>query len=397
MRKMIVVVNQQIFGGFRPYCKSLEIIAKKNNFRYKKLVLLKPKNSTDYYKNLSVYKNFIPNQSVKYNKFLLKLFIRTFTILKNENPSFVIGVGMLSNIIVFFFAFINNFFVKKKVKVITTVHNTFYRNGNYDGLHPSIIYSKSQKLIKFVLGKSDRCICVSKGIESEVIRIFNLKNTVTINNGIDIKKILQTSRCYNVNEKNDLTNSLLEKLNDRKIIKITTVSRLTVQKDINTAIKAFKLVNDNIPNTILLIIGVGPKYNKLYKLVNSLKLSSKIFFIGATKNPYYFLKKTNIYINSSLYEGFGYSIIEAMSMGKPVVATDSPYGPREILAEGKYGLLTRIKSEKEMSIAIMKFITDKKLFQSYSLLSKKRAQDFSLDKMNAAYTQLIKSLGSSPN
>ena len=304
---------------------------------------------------------------------------------------------MLSNIIVFFFAFINNFFVKKKVKVITTVHNTFYRNGNYDGLHPSIAYSNSQKLLKLALGKSDRCICVSKGIESEIIRIFNLKNTVTIYNGIDIKKIIQMSRFYNINEKNGVTDSLLEKLDDRKIIKITTVSRLIAQKDISTTIKAFRLVNDNISNTILLIIGVGAEYDNLNKLVNALNLSRKIYFIGATKNPYYFLKRTNIYINSAIYEGFGYSIIEAMSLGKPVVATDSPYGPREILDGGKYGILTRVKSEKEMSTTIIKLITDKKLFQSYSLLSKKRAQDFSLDKMNAAYTQLIKSLASSPN
>jgi len=391
MRKMVVVVPQQIFGGFRTYSKSLEIVAKKNNFRYKELVLLKPKNSTDYYKNLSVHKNFIPNQFAKYI-FLLKLFIRTFAILKNENPSLVIGVGMLSNTIAFFFVFINNFFVKKKVKVITTVHNTFYRNGDYDRLHPSIVYSGSQKLFKLILGKSERCICVSKGIESEVIRIFNLKNTVTINNGIDIKKILRTSRSYIINEKNGVTNSLLERLNDRKIIKITTVSRLTAQKDINTAIKAFRLVNDNILNAILLIIGVGPKYDELYQLVSSLKLSSKIFFIGATRNPYYFLKRTNIYINSSLYEGFGYSIIEAMSMGKPIIATDSLYGPREILDEGKYGILTRVKSEKEMSTAIIDLITNKQKYQSYALLSKKRAQDYSIEKLISAYSALIKSL-----
>ncbi len=170
---------------------------------------------------------------------------------------------------------------------------------------------------------------------------------------------------------------------------VITIARMVEQKDHETLIKAFKLVNQKLPKVKLLIPSSGPLEPKLKKLTRKLNLTKSIKFLGWVKEITPYIKKADIFVLSSKREGFGYVIIEAMAYGKPIISTDTPYGPAEILDNGKYGILTPLGDEKALSKAIITLLTNDKKYQLYSQKALLRSKYFSLDKMLSSYKKLI--------
>ncbi len=117
--------------------------------------------------------------------------------------------------------------------------------------------------------------------------------------------------------------------------------RLRPQKDFPTLLRAFSQVRSKRPAR-LLILGEGPERERLEALVRELRISSDVSLPGATSNPYAYMARSTAFILSSRWEGLPTVLIEAMSCGAPVIATDCPSGPREILADGRYGSLVPV-------------------------------------------------------
>lgn len=139
-------------------------------------------------------------------------------------------------------------------------------------------------------------------------------------------------------------------------------------------------------------MGDGRDKKKMVSYILKNKLSEVIRIIKWQTNVNKYYSNSALFVLSSFYEGFSYTTIEAMSNGIPVIATDSPYGPREILKNGRYGILVPIKDEKKMSDAICLLLTDPKKYLYFSNQSLKRAEYFNLDKMISSYKTLIDSL-----
>ena len=153
----------------------------------------------------------------------------------------------------------------------------------------------------------------------------------------------------------------------------------------------------------LVIIGTGEQQGKLLELVKSLGVEEFILFTGYQANPFSIMKHCDLYILSSLFEGFPNSMVEAMCLGLPVIASDCKSGPREILAPelpfddslvnypyvASHGILlptlsfdedwTSIidKDEKLWANVILTQILDSKILNSYSGKSIERAHAFS--------------------
>lgn len=89
----------------------------------------------------------------------------------------------------------------------------------------------------------------------------------------------------------------------------------------------------------MVILGDGPERPELEALVEELSVGEDVDLYGYTDNPYAFFSKATAFVLSSRWEGLPTVLIEALSCGIPVVATECPNGPREILAEGRYGHL----------------------------------------------------------
>ena len=111
------------------------------------------------------------------------------------------------------------------------------------------------------------------------------------------------------------------------------------------AFSKFRKINQN---GVLIIFGEGNQKDELIALIKNLDLQECVLLGGHTDNLIGNFSKADAYISASLYETFGMTIIEAMSVDLPIIAIDCPVGPREILQDGKYGFLVKMWDEEQM-------------------------------------------------
>jgi glycosyltransferase involved in cell wall biosynthesis len=130
------------------------------------------------------------------------------------------------------------------------------------------------------------------------------------------------------------------------------VGRLEAQKDFSTLIRAFAGVRAAI-DARLLILGEGSERSKLAQLVRREGLEAHVELHGFVANPSAFMARAGVFVLSSAYEGLGNVLIEAMHAGCPVVSTDCPSGPSEILAGGRFGPLVPVGDATALAHAIV--------------------------------------------
>ena len=122
---------------------------------------------------------------------------------------------------------------------------------------------------------------------------------------------------------------------------VLAVGRLCEQKDFLTLLRAFAQVRSCLPAR-LLILGEGPSRSQLEAAVSELGLSDSVALPGFVANPYSYMARAAVYALSSRWEGLPTVLIEALACGVPVISTDCPSGPREILRDGHYGSLVPV-------------------------------------------------------
>jgi glycosyltransferase involved in cell wall biosynthesis len=134
---------------------------------------------------------------------------------------------------------------------------------------------------------------------------------------------------------------------------ILGVGRLTKQKDFSSLIHAFALVRKERPAR-LMILNEGEERPRLEALVRELGLEQDVALPGFVDSPYKYMKRAAVFVLSSKYEGLGNVLVEAMACGTPVVATDCPSGPAEILGGGKWGRLVAVGDVNALAQAIFR-------------------------------------------
>jgi glycosyltransferase involved in cell wall biosynthesis len=172
-----------------------------------------------------------------------------------------------------------------------------------------------------------------------------------------------------------------------KIPVILCVARLAPEKDLPTLIRAFSIVRKERPAR-LAILGEGSERAKLEALVKELGLDGDVWMPGFVDNPFKFMKRATVFALSSKFEGFGMVIAEALAVGTPVVSTDCPSGPAEILGGGKWGKLVPVGDHEKLAEAILETIENPPDREKL----KERGRDFSLDRIGQQYLQLITEL-----
>ena len=128
--------------------------------------------------------------------------------------------------------------------------------------------------------------------------------------------------------------------------------RLTRQKDFATLLRALALVLQERP-VRLLLLGDGPERGRLEALATELGIGAAVDFHGFVANPFPYIARSNLFALSSAWEGFGNVLVEAMALGVPVVSTDCPSGPREILHDGALGPLVPVADPAALAAAIL--------------------------------------------
>lgn len=279
------------------------------------------------------------------------------------------------------------------IKNILIVHNTLSIDLDKSNLLSRLFH---KILLCLSLRGTDLIISVSKGVAYDLEKKLNVpkQKIVTIYNGLNIKEI---------NHFKKFSNSQSNKKHDF----IVSFGRFDERKGHTQLIEYFKQINKILPKIKLLIIGKGVLYQKLTEQIADLKLKNKIILLGFVDNPYKYLYQAKLFIFPSFYEGFGNVIIEAMACGLPVISTDCPYGPREILfghkitypvkpiskiTYCKYGILIPNGNKNALIKAVVTLLNNKKLLNRYKQKSLERTNDFTLEKMGGAYLKVINNL-----
>ena len=139
---------------------------------------------------------------------------------------------------------------------------------------------------------------------------------------------------------------------------ILAVGRLTAQKDFCTLIMAFARVRNTRPAR-LLILGQGEEREMLEGLVRQLGLEQDVSMPGFVTNPYAFMARAALFVLSSRWEGLPTVLVEALYCGAPLIATDCPSGPREILRDGQYGRLVPVEDAATLAQTIEEALDNK--------------------------------------
>lgn len=211
--------------------------------------------------------------------------------------------------------------------------------------------------------KIDKIICVSQDSKYSLINIFtDLKNKIEVIYNFIPQKEIKRKALAKQKE--------IIKQNDK--ITIISVGRLSKEKGFDILLKAHKELLEEKLDYNLIILGEGPLRKEFNNYIKINKIQNNTKLLGFKKNPYKYMKEADIFVMASRYEGYPLVLCEALVLGLPVIATNCT-GPKEILENGKYGILVNINSVKELKNSIRILLKDKIQREKYKKLAIKRA------------------------
>jgi len=294
---------------------------------------------------------------------------------------------------------ITKFLISKKYK-----KNIFISNIHYTNVL-SLIFLRNLNNLKIVLVERTPLMELSiyfgfidfikkNIIKSLIYLLYNLSDAIVCNS-TNISKYLKNK--YKLNAKTIFPPSIINSLqSSKKIYKINktliiaTVCRLTKEKGLDVLFQALSLLN--FKNYKLLIAGDGIEKLKLKQLSKKLNISNKIKYLGFLKDVKPILKLSNLYVNTSYFEGFPNSVVEAINHGIPVICSQSHGGINEILLNGKCGTIFNNGNSFDLADKIEEYYNNSKEFYLKTKLAKKNIKRFTLRKNITGYENLFSKL-----
>ena len=256
-------------------------------------------------------------------------------------------------------------------KKIAWVHVDLVTWNRVDGVFKNLEHHKK------AYSKFDEVLCVSQTVKKGVEKKYNVKNARVLYNPINREKILKLSN---------------EEVDDIKLsskFKLISVGRLSEEKGYDRLLRVFKNLKSDGLNIELILVGSGDKYNELNKYILENNLTNDVTLLGFKDNPYKYLRASDLFICSSISEGFSLVIGEAMAVGVPVISVDCQ-GPNEVLDFGKYGKLVN-NNEDDLYNGVKEIINDKLMYEKYKIKASERGKMFSINKFIKEVENLIDS------
>lgn len=213
--------------------------------------------------------------------------------------------------------------------------------------------------------KFDYTVCVSEWVKQYFTKTFNFENAIGV--------------LYNTNETKAIVEKSKEAVTDivfdKECFNLCSVGKVVKVKGFERLVTIHKrLLEDGIKNHVY-ILGVGAEQANLEKQLADYGLESTFTFMGYNTNPYKYVKNCDLYVCSSLSEGFSTAVTEALIVGTPVVTTLCS-GMQEMLGENnEYGIVTG-NNEDALYAGIKRILTEKDLLEYYSKKAKERGTFF---------------------
>lgn len=309
--------------------------------------------------------------------YFLLAWVRFKRVLRNQHPDAIISLGVIQNIIA----------PLATKKAILRVGNSL--SHGYNGIKGSLL----KIFMPLLFRRAEKIIAISEGLRKDLIKNFSVReNRIhVIHNPIDISDIRNSC---------DVLEPKYNHIFQYPVI--INAGRINEQKGQEYLIRAFKRVREKSNREVkLVILGEGELMPYLNKIIRTLKLERDVFLLGWQKNPFAFLAQSTLFVLSSLWEGLGNIILEAMACGLPVISSDCPEGPRDILnphtirgrmermEKAPYGILVPPKNEEIMSEAIIELLENKDLLAYYKNKSLARSKDFGVAHIIKQYESLV--------
>jgi glycosyltransferase involved in cell wall biosynthesis len=174
---------------------------------------------------------------------------------------------------------------------------------------------------------------------------------------------------------------------------LLAVGRLTPQKGMDVLVDAFARVAAEIEDVELWIAGSGPDEASLRRLALDLGVAGRVRFLGHVKNVHELMFHARVFVLASRYEGFPNVLLEALAAGAASIATDCPTGPREILDDGKAGLLVRPGDAADLAHAVRRLLGDPALIERLRELGPNVAGRFSVAAVTDRWERLLREAG----
>jgi glycosyltransferase involved in cell wall biosynthesis len=244
----------------------------------------------------------------------------------------------------------------------------------------------ARRLVKATYPKARRIIAVSQGVADDLHASFGVRGErmAVIANPIDLDAIRAQAEAGEPVPMEDPY--------------AVTMGRLVPNKNFGMLIEAF--ARSGVAGK-LLILGDGPERDALTRKVEAFGLAGRVVMPGFSDNPFPTLARANVYVSPSNAEGFPNSLLEAMSLGLPVISTNCPSGPSEVLADlpreqvgpgvtfAPHGILVAPNDPDAMAEAL-RAMADPARRQSYAARAPKRAADFGVARAKDAYWAIIR-------
>lgn len=295
----------------------------------------------------------------------------------DESPDAVLGFGFAINCL---FLLSVLWPVKKMPKVILGEYTEhLFVKEKPDSFKEKALNLIYKIIMFFFYHRADVIISVSGSLARHMKRFFLM----------DARKVKVIHVPVNTEE---IRLMFREEIGDRRCENkkpcIGTISRLSMEKGLNYLIEAFYDLLKRL-DARLIIVGEGRERGKLENMVRSLGIEDKVDFLGWVENPYKYLKIMDVFVLSSLWEGFPTVLVESMLCGLPVVATRSSGGVEELVKDGVTGLLTPPKDIRILSDSLYNLLQNKELRNRMSLEGAKEVRRFDALKVTSEYESLM--------
>lgn len=267
---------------------------------------------------------------------VVKLLLPIMRLIRKKRPDVIFSAEDHLNAIVTLAALLSGSRAKMSASSRVTPFDT-YSNA---------IFSKKwilKQLSRLLWRRVDVLTCVSEDMVGQYRNVFGLT---------------RHSAIYNVIVDEDLHRKKEENVDhpwfaDKEVPLIISAGRLAPEKRFADMIEAMRIVNDR-RFARLVILGDGPLRGELQALIDRLGLTDRAELLGFQSNPMKYFRRSRLFILSSRVEGLPNVLVEAMACGCPVVSTNCPTGPREVLKDGEFGELVPVGSPLAMAEAILR-------------------------------------------
>lgn len=265
----------------------------------------------------------------KYSKFIKYFKLRKY--LKKEQFDYVIDFRHRINPKM---EWVFLHFIYQNVKTIYTIHSSKLEN----------YLTENKWIAKLILQKAYKVVAVSNGVKQKIEIEFKNSAIEVIPNSFDFK-----------------THSNSEILPFKYVI---AVGRLVKLKQFDKLIESYSKSHLPEKNIHLVILGTGKEHANLEKKISDFNLQAVIHLLGFKENVYDYISKAKFLVLSSQYEGFSMVILEALSLGIPVVSFDCEYGPRELIHNNSNGILVENQNFDELTRKLDIFVEDEIFYQN---------------------------------